>query len=161
MLLYKIHEALDNEMMQHMTDSTDEMISAWTDPKLGEGDDCSNKPTKPGKLACPSKNDHRHLNIDRQIEKHGANDVGVLHLGYWIPNQQNPSGVAVSSDSIKKNYGFRAFSAYQRDLQDFYQVSCRFQGPVQSTLMLIPTGCLFVDMLQHHPADLSHLLQGL
>jgi hypothetical protein len=120
-LLYKISEALDADMSWQMERSTNDMIAVWTDTKPGTVNITGTKPSN--KLACPSKNDHRHLNIDRQITKHGAHDVGILHLGYWIPNQQNSLGVAVSSDSLKGNYGSRAYSQYQRDLQDFYQVS--------------------------------------
>jgi hypothetical protein len=101
--------------------TTVDMIVVWTNTNSGTDNITGTEPSN--KLACPFRNDHRHLNIGRQIANHGAHDVSILHLGYWIPNQQNSLGVAVSSDSLKGNYGSRAYSQYQRDLQDFYQVS--------------------------------------
>lgn len=125
-LLYKIHQALSFETVEGMGDSTDVLIAGWTEAKVGKGDGeetTVEAGERRGKLACPTPNDHRHLNIAGQIAKHGVDEVGVLHLGYWIPAQQNPSGPSVSANSIKGVYGFPTVSAFHHEMQEFYQVS--------------------------------------
>lgn len=101
----KIHSALDSDMVDDMAHSTDILVAAMT-KSFKDG-----KPQKPKKVACPTSNDHRHLSIASQIKIRGEDDLGVLHLGYWIAAQQNPTGPIVSTISIQGSKGFRAVAA--------------------------------------------------
>lgn len=106
-VMWKIGAAMNDTITKDLGQATLSMLDGWLDSRSG--------------LPCPGLHDLRHDDMEKQKERHGANDVGVFHLGCWIPDQGNPRGPIMSADTVAGSYLHRVVAEYESQLQKLYR----------------------------------------